>query len=328
MYCGLVAVTSKSEACESSKGVFKPEAVPNTRISLQDPANASQITDLVPQNRPNLLISQYEIEKNLHDLSDKDCATVDSTTQVTNSDTSNMGYDGIESKQVLPRTQNAVSFSVVSARIWFRLRVRVMKEVVTMKMPLKCILTKTSDLEDDKWVSQEPVRSVGESRESEAWQKVFMLRSKLTSFFHKPVEESMARPRRDSGVVFDIMAKQRESEELSHCFEQEKDLLSADSEAEIARLTSLLHVKNLEYRKASRELEETKAVLSLVRAKQSADMAQAKLMAVEKDLRLQAAEQAVDSLKLVQSNLPKYSFQVESQVLLLSRNTKTGKTES
>lgn len=101
-----------------------------------------------------------------------------------------------------------------------------------------------------------------------------------------------------------------------------------DSEAEIARLTSLLHVKNLEYRKASRELEETKAVLSLVRAKQSADMAQAKLMAVEKDLRLQAAEQAVDSLKLVQSNLPKYSFQVESQVLLLSRNTKTGKTES
>lgn len=203
-----------------------------------------------------------------------------------------------------------------------------MKEVVTMKMPLKCILTKTSDLEDDKWVSQEPVRSVGESRESEAWQKVFMLRSKLTSFFHKPVEESMARPRRDSGVVFDIMAKQRESEELSHCFEQEKDLLSADSEAEIARLTSLLHVKNLEYRKASRELEETKAVLSLVRAKQSADMAQAKLMAVEKDLRLQAAEQAVDSLKLVQSNLPKYSFQVESQVLLLSRNTKTGKTES
>lgn len=203
-----------------------------------------------------------------------------------------------------------------------------MKEVVTMKMPLKCILTKTSDLEDDKWVSQEPVRSVGESRESEAWQKVFMLRSKLTSFFHKPVEESMARPRRDSGVVFDIMAKQRESEELSHCFEQEKDMLSADSEAEIARLTSLLHVKNLEYRKASRELEETKAVLSLVRAKQSADMAQAKLMAVEKDLRLQAAEQAVDSLKLVQSNLPKYSFQVESQVLLLSRNTKTGKTES
>lgn len=109
----VVAVTSKSEACESSKGVFKPEAVPNTRISLQDPANASQITDLVPQNRPNLLISQYEIEKNLHDLSDKDCATVDSTTQVTNSDTSNMGYDGIESKQVLPRTQNAVSFSVV-----------------------------------------------------------------------------------------------------------------------------------------------------------------------------------------------------------------------
>lgn len=87
-------------------------------------------------------------------------------------------------------------------------------------------------------------------------------------------------------------------------------------------------MKNLEYRKASRELEETKAVLSLVRAKQSADMAQAKLMAVEKDLRLQAAEQAVDSLKLVQSNLPKYSFQVESQVLLLSRNTKTGKTES
>ncbi|XP_024395839.2 uncharacterized protein [Physcomitrium patens] len=188
-----------------------------------------------------------------------------------------------------------------SAFLW--LRVRVMKEVVTMKMPLKCILTKTSDLEDDKWVSQEPVRSVGESRESEAWQKVFMLRSKLTSFFHKPVEESMARPRRDSGVVFDIMAKQRESEELSHCFEQEKDLLSAgrtDSEAEIARLTSLLHVKNLEYRKASRELEETKAVLSLVRAKQSADMAQAKLMAVEKDLRLQAAEQAVDSLKLTQ----------------------------
>lgn len=41
-------------------------------------------------------------------------------------------------------------------------------------------------------------------------------------------------------------------------------------------------------------------MLALVRAKHSAEMAQAKLVAVEKDLRLQVAEQALQSLKLTQ----------------------------
>jgi hypothetical protein len=55
----------------------------------------------------------------------------------------------------------------------------------------------------------------------------------------------------------------------------------------------------MENLRVSRELEETKAMLALVRAKQSAELAQSKQLAVEKDLRLHAAEQALHSLKLV-----------------------------
>lgn len=55
----------------------------------------------------------------------------------------------------------------------------------------------------------------------------------------------------------------------------------------------------MENLRVSRELEETKAMLALVRAKQSSELAQSKQMAVEKDLRLHAAEQALQSLKLV-----------------------------
>jgi len=59
----------------------------------------------------------------------------------------------------------------------------------------------------------------------------------------------------------------------------------------------------MENLRVSRELEEAKAMLALVRAKHSAEIAQAKQVAVEQDLRLHAAEQALHSLKLVRFRL-------------------------
>lgn len=98
-------------------------------------------------------------------------------------------------------------------------------------------------------------------------------------------------------------------------------IFRTDSEAEVARLLALLHAREMENLKVLRELEETKAMLALVRAKHSAEMAQAKLVAVEKDLRLQVAEQALQSLKLVRSSLNQLLyFLSQSQLLAQSRN--------
>jgi len=82
----------------------------------------------------------------------------------------------------------------------------------------------------------------------------------------------------------------------------------ADPAADFARLSALLHAKEMENLRVSRELEETKAMLALVRAKQSAELAQAKQVAVEQDLRLNAAEQALQSLKLVRFRLGQVLF--------------------
>lgn len=82
----------------------------------------------------------------------------------------------------------------------------------------------------------------------------------------------------------------------------------ADPAAGIARLSALLHAKEMENLRVSRELEETKAMLALVRAKHSAELAQAKLVAVEQDLRLHASEQALNSLKLVRFRLGQVFF--------------------
>lgn len=76
-----------------------------------------------------------------------------------------------------------------------------------------------------------------------------------------------------------------------------------DPGSEIARLTALLHAREMEYLRVSRELEEAKALLALVRARSAADLAQAKQVAVEKDLRLHTAEQALSSMKLVFSHV-------------------------
>lgn len=85
----------------------------------------------------------------------------------------------------------------------------------------------SSDDEDNNWARLKTIESFERSQESQAWQKAAILRSKLISFFDQPVGKSMAQPRRDSESVFEIMAKQRESERFLQHGEQEKETLSS-----------------------------------------------------------------------------------------------------
>jgi hypothetical protein len=55
----------------------------------------------------------------------------------------------------------------------------------------------------------------------------------------------------------------------------------------------------MENLRVTRDLEEVKALLALIRAKAAAELAQAKQQAAEKDLQLQMAQQALLSLKMV-----------------------------
>jgi len=85
----------------------------------------------------------------------------------------------------------------------------------------------SSDDEDNNWARLKAIKSFEDSQESNAWQKAAILRSKLIAFFDNPVRKSMAQPRTDSESVFDIMAKQRESERFLRHGEQDKDMLSS-----------------------------------------------------------------------------------------------------
>ena len=87
------------------------------------------------------------------------------------------------------------------------------------------LYTYEDDDESDKWARLRRIGSFQEPEESTAWQKAAVLRSKLTAFFEKPVERTL--PRSNLEAVFDIIAKQQESERVLQRGEQEKDMLSS-----------------------------------------------------------------------------------------------------
>lgn len=66
--------------------------------------------------------------------------------------------------------------------------------------------------EDDKWTGPKPTGGFREARESEAWQKAAILKTKIQSLYDNPISTVISRSQQDSGAVFDILAKQREVE--------------------------------------------------------------------------------------------------------------------
>ncbi|KAG0602229.1 hypothetical protein M758_10G000100 [Ceratodon purpureus] len=294
----VLATASKSVVSDTSNGIFNPEVVSSSSSQPQGSEVFPQTTDLVPQSRTGLLIPHYEaaVERRPQNRPyQNDSSTSDDPIKVTDPDSSSISHGEGKNTRVVPRKPEWTRFSEVTAAYEGDSDNEEDIELYTYE--------DSSDVEDDKRARLKRFESLQKTEESKSWLKAAMLRSKLNAFFDKPVEKNMARPRRNLEAVFDIIAKQRESERFLQVGEQHNDMLSAvgaDPAAEIARLSALLHTKEMKNLRLSRELEETKAMLALVRAKHSAELAQSKQLAVEQDLRLHAAEQALNSLKLRQ----------------------------
>ncbi|KAH8950028.1 hypothetical protein BDL97_10G063100 [Sphagnum fallax] len=72
-----------------------------------------------------------------------------------------------------------------------------------------------------------------------------------------------------------------------------------DPSTELDCIRAVLHAKEMENLRVTRDLEEVKALLALIHAKAAAELAQAKQQAAKKDRQLQMAQQALLSLKMV-----------------------------
>jgi hypothetical protein len=76
-------------------------------------------------------------------------------------------------------------------------------------------------------------------------------------------------------------------------------LCRTDPSTELDCIRAVLHAKEMENLRVTRDLEEVKALLALIHAKAAAELAQAKQQAAKKDFQLQMAQQALLSLKMV-----------------------------
>ncbi|KAI5081011.1 hypothetical protein GOP47_0004194 [Adiantum capillus-veneris] len=74
---------------------------------------------------------------------------------------------------------------------------------------------------------------------------------------------------------------------------------SAEADFKLQEIKSALISKERELREVARDLEETKAQLALIQAKATAEVAQAKQLVLEKDIRLKSADLALANLKRV-----------------------------
>lgn len=104
---------------DNSNGVLNPEVVPCSSIGPHASTDATQTTDLVPQNSDGLLIPRIEagVERRPSNVSyQNDCTTFDDPMEVTNFGSSSISHDGRTSKQGLPRTLDVAKFSEVGGR--------------------------------------------------------------------------------------------------------------------------------------------------------------------------------------------------------------------
>jgi len=283
----------------TSNGVLNPEIVPSPRIQPQGLEKSSNATDLIPHFGAAPLVPYYRsvLESGSTGFfQQRDLKTGDNHRDASRFRSSRPGDDIGRRNQGVPRTLDVTNVSKVAAEI---------EEGDSDDEDHNELYTyedSSDDEEDDNWTGPKPTGGFPESRESEAWQQAAKLKTKIQSLYDNPISKVISRSQQDSGAVFDILAKQREAEKSLELEQNSnsQESFRAEPVKELDRLTTLLHTRDMEHLNLSRELEETKALLALVRARHAAEAAQLKQVALESSLRLQAAEQALHSLKLVQ----------------------------
>lgn len=136
------------------------------------------------------------------------------------------------------------------------------------------------------------------SAEAIALEKAAKLRAKLLPFIKGTMSGKMNNEH-DDGLLR-VMQKPTKFEETYKGDSSIQFAFTAKTEVELDHIKSALRIREVDLVELSRELEETKAQLALVQAKAMAEVAQIKQMALEKEMRLKSADQALANLKKVE----------------------------
>lgn len=154
-------------------------------------------------------------------------------------------------------------------------------------------LEDSSDEDDDINTQNGPLDAQGIAVE-----KAAILRAKLLPFLKGNVPGELNNQVADS--ILGSSQGLKFLEELNQVGPQTWRDSTSEADLELQEIKSALVNKERELREVSRDLEETKAQLALIQAKATAEVAQAKQLALEKDLRLKSADLALANLKRVQ----------------------------
>ncbi|KAG6541483.1 hypothetical protein Mapa_017157 [Marchantia paleacea] len=168
-----------------------------------------------------------------------------------------------------------------------------------------------SDYSDDEYEDDEdddndsiigvPVPGSGSSFESPeefAATKAALLRSRIFEYFDSR-KEDQGKP---ESMQDARTTKRFAMEQVKNVVERDIELENNEKlevEKELERFKDLLHARELVLSEVTQELEEAKAQFSLARAKATAELVHATQLAVEREARLQQAEQALASLRQV-----------------------------
>eukprot|EP00250_Pteridium_aquilinum_P000786 c10952_g1_i1 orf=295-1806(-) len=158
----------------------------------------------------------------------------------------------------------------------------------------------TNDFFEDSSDEEESVGSWDGPATAEriAVEKAANLRARLLPFLKS---NAPGEPNSDAAEsISGSLQKPKGMEEFDHGSIQIRPGSTSEVDVELQEIKSALISKEQELSEVSRDLEETKAQLALVQAKATAEVAQAKQVALEKDIRLKSADLALANLKRVQ----------------------------
>ncbi|BBN15802.1 hypothetical protein MPTK1_7g00970 [Marchantia polymorpha subsp. ruderalis] len=158
------------------------------------------------------------------------------------------------------------------------------------------------DEEDDKdSIIGVPVPGPGSSFESPeefAATKAALLKSRILEYFDSRKEDQV----KPESIQDARTTEQLAMEQVNNVLERDTELENnqkLEVEKELERFRDLLHARELVLSEVTQELEEAKAQFSLARAKATAELVHATQLAVEREARLQQAEQTLASLRQV-----------------------------
>lgn len=134
-----------------------------------------------------------------------------------------------------------------------------------------------------------------------AAEKAARLRAKLLPFVNIASDQTKIHQPKNQGVVSVIDSLQKSKVlEVDQESTQIMPQTTSGTDMELQRIKAALISKEKELGEVSRDLVETKAQLALVQAKATAEGAQARQLALEKDIRLKSADLALANLKRAQ----------------------------